>query len=73
MVTHDMGSIIKYCDKVILLNKGKFLAEGSARDMVDLYKKILAGQFDETAFDLNDFNAGIVEGIANKSQPYRVW
>ena len=21
MVTHDMGSIIKYCDKVVLLNK----------------------------------------------------
>ena len=68
MVTHDMGSIIKYCDKVILLNKGKFLAEGSARDMVDLYKKILAGQFDETAFDLNDFNAGIVEGIAKQDE-----
>ena len=24
MVTHDMGSVIKYCDKVILLNKGEF-------------------------------------------------
>lgn len=47
MVTHDMGSIIKYCDKVILLNKGKFLAEGKAGDMVDLYKKILAGQYDK--------------------------
>ena len=22
MVTHDMGSIIKYCDRVVLLNKG---------------------------------------------------
>lgn len=44
MVTHDMGSIIKYCDKVVLLNKGQFIAEGSAGHMVDLYKKILAGQ-----------------------------
>ena len=26
MVTHDMGSIIKYCDKVVLLNKGNFIA-----------------------------------------------
>ena len=34
MVTHDMGSVIKYCDKVILLNKGKFLAEGPAGEMV---------------------------------------
>lgn len=46
MVTHDMGSIIKYCDKVVLLNKGEFIAEGSAGHMVDLYKKILAGQMD---------------------------
>lgn len=46
MVTHDMGSIIKYCDKVILLNKGEFIAEGSAGKMVDLYKKILAGQME---------------------------
>ena len=41
MVTHDMGSIIKYCDKVILLNRGEFIAEGSAGKMVDMYKKIL--------------------------------
>ena len=46
MVTHDMGSIIKYCDKVVLLNKGEFIAQGSAGKMVDLYKKILAGQMD---------------------------
>ncbi len=39
MVTHDMGSIIKYCDKVILLNRGEFIAEGSAGKMVDMYKK----------------------------------
>ena len=65
MVTHDMGSIIKYCDKVVLLNKGKFLAEGSARDMVDLYKKILAGQFDETSMELSDFNSGVIEDLAN--------
>lgn len=46
MVTHDMGSIIKYCDKVVLLNQGEFVAEGPAGKMVDLYKKILAGQFE---------------------------
>lgn len=64
MVSHDMGSIIKYCDKVVLLNKGKFLAEGSARDMVDLYKKILAGQFDESSIEISDFSAGIIEDVA---------
>ena len=52
MVTHDMGSVIKYCDKVILLNKGEFLAEGPAGEMVDLYKKILAGRIDDLEADL---------------------
>ena len=52
MVTHDMGSVIKYCDKAILLNKGEFLAEGPAGEMVDLYKKILAGRMDDLEADL---------------------
>lgn len=47
LVTHDMGTIIKYCDKVVVLNRGQFIAEGEPGPMVDLYKKILAGQFDE--------------------------
>ena len=46
MVTHDMGSIIKYCDRVVLLNKGEFIAEGPAGRVVDMYKKILAGQLE---------------------------
>ena len=44
MVTHDLGAVIKYSDRVILLNKGEQVAEGAPHDMVDLYKKILAGK-----------------------------
>ena len=47
MVTHDMGSIIKYCDRVVLLHKGEFIAEGPAGKVVDMYKKILAGKLEE--------------------------
>ena len=46
MVTHDMGSIIKYCDRVVLLNKGEFIAEGKPGRVVDMYKKILAGKLE---------------------------
>lgn len=56
MVTHDMGSIIKYCDKVILLNRGEFIAQGNAGMMVDLYKKILANQMDSLKQDLERLN-----------------
>lgn len=54
MVTHDMGSVIKYCDKVVLLNNGKYVAQGSAGEMVDLYKKILANQFDDNGKDVEE-------------------
>lgn len=40
-VSHDLSSISKYCDRVVLLNKGKKLAEGEPKEIVDLYKKIL--------------------------------
>ena len=43
-VTHDLSSVSKYCDRVILLNKGVKLDEGSPKEMVDLYKQLLVGQ-----------------------------
>ena len=62
MVTHDMGSIIKYCDKVVLLNKGEFIAEGNPGHMVDLYKKILANQMDSLREELeNDYSGGMTK------------
>lgn len=47
LVTHDMSSVIKYCDKVVLLNHGKVVKEGQPKQMVDIYKKILVNQYDE--------------------------
>ncbi len=67
MVTHDMGSIIKYCDKVVLLNKGNFIAEGTPGHMVDLYKKILANQMDSLEEELEEMNDFSGEG-ANKGK-----
>ncbi len=44
-VSHDLSSISKYCDRVILLNKGKKLGEGSPKEMIDVYKRVLVGQY----------------------------
>jgi ABC-type polysaccharide/polyol phosphate transport system ATPase subunit len=41
-VTHDLGTIVKYCDRAMVLDRGKKLGEGSPREMVDLYKKASA-------------------------------
>ena len=74
MVTHDMGSIIKYCDKVVLLNKGNFVAEGAPGHMVDLYKKILAGQMEglEAAKDVDSDFSGETAEKEQKEKAYQV-
>ena len=43
-VSHDLGAISKYCDRAVLINKGDKVAEGTPKDMIDIYKKILVGQ-----------------------------
>ena len=40
-VSHDLSSVAKYCDRVVLLNKGVKTAEGNPKEIVDLYKKLL--------------------------------
>lgn len=40
-VSHDMSSIQRYCDRVILLNRGIKAAEDSPKTVIDLYKKLL--------------------------------
>lgn len=47
-VSHDLGSVVKYCDRVVLLNKGDKLDEGTPKDMVSLYKRVLLGQTKES-------------------------
>jgi len=43
LVTHDMGSILKYCDRAVVLNKGDLIDTGEPGKMVDIYKRILVG------------------------------
>ena len=48
-VSHDLSSVSKYCDRVVLLNKGVKMAEGNPKEMIDLYKKVLVNQADESS------------------------
>ena len=45
-VSHDLSIISKYCDRVFLLNKGNLLGEGSPKEMIDAYKRVLVGQYE---------------------------
>ena len=68
-VSHDLTSIAKYCDRVVLLNKGVKLAEGNPKDMVNMYKKLLVHQLDEeTLEDVSGKSA-----ISEKSEDKSAW
>ncbi len=45
-VSHDLSSISKYCDRVYLLEQGKLLGEGSPKEMIDAFKRVLVGQYE---------------------------
>ncbi len=51
LVSHDLGAISKYCSRTILLNKGEIVAEGNPKEVVDLYKRMLAKQMDFDALE----------------------
>ncbi len=61
-VTHDMGSVIRYCNRCVLLNAGKKVAEGKPQEMVDLYKRIMVGQWNE-----NEESSEEVSSIQNSN------
>ncbi len=63
-VSHDLSSIAKYCDRVVLLNKGDKLGEGSPKEMIDLYKQVLVGQYKD------EKNAVVKEGLNTDTLEY---
>ena len=71
-VSHDLSSISKYCDRAILLNKGTKLAEGTPKEMIDLYKKILTGSDqDQKDIALEYMDEKLSDEIASKKKDGR--
>lgn len=71
IVSHDLSSIAKYCDRVILLDQGVKLGEGEPKQMIDDFKRVLVGQYElpESKSDqslLND--AEVQEAVQRKTQ-----
>ena len=54
LVSHSLSSVLKYCDRVVLLDKGSKLAEGEPAAMIDLYKKILVNQNEDIEEETDD-------------------
>ncbi len=58
-VSHDLSSVSRYCDRVVLLNKGEKLSEGSPKEMIDIYKRVLVGQY--TVHDEAEHGTNLLE------------
>ena len=43
-VSHDLNSITRLCDSAILLDKGKIVSEGTPKDVINEYSKILTDE-----------------------------
>ncbi|MFR5731049.1 MAG: hypothetical protein ACLUD2_02940 [Clostridium sp.] len=67
-VSHDLSSVSKYCDRVVLLNQGVKLDEGTPKARWWICtKKILANQMDdleEELLEMNDFSGGLDDDAA---------
>ena len=67
IVSHDLSSIAKYCDKVVFLNQGVKMDEGDPKYIIDQYKKALVKQLGGVSVD--DFDTDDSEdGSSGKGQ-----
>lgn len=64
-VSHDLSSISKYCDRVYLLNQGQLLGDGSPKEMIDAFKRVLVGQYELPDETEQEINTVLPEGAVN--------
>ena len=69
-VSHDLGSVLKYCDRCLLINQGDQIDCGNTAKVVDRYRKLLVEtaheqdqQVDEDVRKMNEHNAKL-KGIS---------
>ena len=45
IVTHALDSVIRYCSKVLVLDKGKMVIESEPKEAVDVYKRLMTHSY----------------------------
>lgn len=63
-VSHDLGSVIKYCDRCLLLNRGEQIAVGPCKEIVDMYRKIMVENYQDERHLVHQDVSETVEQIA---------
>lgn len=60
-VSHDQSSIIKYCDRAILLNEGTVICDTNTKEAIDRYKELLVNASSENV-DMNQITMDDEQG-----------
>ena len=50
-VTHNIGDVIENCNRVIILSSGTKIFDGSVKEGIDMYKKLITGMLDLDGID----------------------
>lgn len=53
LVSHDMQTIVRQCDRCLLLHQGILLADGESKPVTDLYQKLMYSDPQKTAQIIN--------------------
>jgi len=63
-VSHDLGSVLKYCDRCLLINQGDQIACGNTAEVVNIYRRLLVEtaheqdkKVDDDIRQMNEHNA----------------
>jgi ABC-type polysaccharide/polyol phosphate transport system ATPase subunit len=65
LVSHNLGSLEEYCDRVLLLNHGAIVADGPATEVTGIYHRMVA---DHALAAERDLTTGVVHGDPNRTQ-----
>jgi ABC-type polysaccharide/polyol phosphate transport system ATPase subunit len=68
-VTHATDSVLKYCNRAVVLHEGQLVAQGKPGDMVNIYKKLMSGNINNGSHGFELQKTGIEDGnLAWKTQ-----
>ncbi len=62
-VTHSLDTIIRYCSRSIVIDHGKMIADTTPKDGVDIFKKVMTGNFGKENESVNFLEKKIEQNI----------
>ncbi|MEX1307667.1 MAG: ATP-binding cassette domain-containing protein [Eubacteriales bacterium] len=73
LTTHDLGDIQELCDRVIIINQGKVIEDGSLKGLIDKiapYRHLIVDYYEENA---QEHPKAQIMSVADTRTVYRFW